>query len=153
MGHSDNNVIEPALQLTCTLPQDWRRARRQGAVLIGSYAKWLQRHPTTIQPCVQFLLEELSAEVRAPTRRRREPSASRAARALTALCHRCAAELAQANFVQVRDQIVNNVPLKDELSVLEGLGAVVAASATYERVVQGTQMLACLLYTSPSPRD
>jgi transportin-3 len=142
VGHSDNSVIEPALQLTCTLPQDWRRARRQGAVLIGSYAKWLQRHPTTIQPCVQFLLEELSAEVRAPTRRRREPSASRAARALTALCHRCAAELAAANFVQVRDQIVNNVPLKDELSVLEGLGAVVAASSTYESVVQGTQMLA-----------
>ena len=51
-------------------------------------------------------------------------------RALTALCHRCAAELAAANFVQVRDQIVNNVPLKDELSVLEGLGAVVAASAS-----------------------
>merc|ERR1712072_270249 len=70
------------------------------------------------------------------------PSASRAARALTALCHRCAAELAAANFVQVRDQIVNNAPLKDELSVLEGLGAVVAASATYESVVQGTQMLA-----------
>ena len=44
--------------------------------------------------------------------------------------------------MQVRDQIVNNVPLKDELSVLEGLGAVVAASASYEAVVQGTQMLA-----------
>ena len=42
----------------------------------------------------------------------------------------------------MRDQIVNNVPLKDELSVLEGLGAVVAASATYESVVQGAQMLA-----------
>ena len=26
VGHSDNNVIEPALQLTCTLPQDWRTA-------------------------------------------------------------------------------------------------------------------------------
>lgn len=141
VGHSDESIVAPALQFVCTLPADWRRARRQGAVLIGAYAKWLKRHPASLQPCVQFLLEELSAETQVP-RGRREPSASRAAKAITQLCHRCAVELAAANFVQVRDQIANQVPLKDELSVLEGLGAVVAAAATYEDVVRGTQTLA-----------
>ena len=119
--------------------------RRRTHRLLCEVAATASNHNPALRPVPPR--RAVSGGPRTDTTKKGAVRQSRSCARLAALCHRCAAELAAANFVQVRDQIVNNVPLKDELSVLEGLGAVVAASATYESVVQGTQMLA-----RPRPR-
>ena len=52
VGHSDNNVIEPALQLTCTLPQGWRRARRKAPAhrLLCEVAATASNHDPALRP-------------------------------------------------------------------------------------------------------
>ncbi|KAH8051304.1 hypothetical protein JL720_15173 [Aureococcus anophagefferens] len=79
-----------------------------------------------------FLLDELAAlPAQAPAK---GDHSSQAARALKRLCDKCAPELGQAGALTIRDTLTNRVPLKDELEILEGLGAVVAAMPDYEAV-------------------
>ena len=133
-------VLPSACSMVCALPRDWRRARDRGSVFVGAYARWLRRRPDALRSCFQFLLDELAAlPAQAPAK---GDHSSQAARALKRLCDKCAPELGQAGALTIRDTLTNRVPLKDELEILEGLGAVVAAMPDYEAVRAGTEQLA-----------
>ncbi|KAH8078145.1 hypothetical protein JL720_9823 [Aureococcus anophagefferens] len=132
-------VLPSACSMVCALPRDWRRARDRGSVFVGAYARWLRRRPDALRSCFQFLLDELAAlPAQAPAKGTTAPRP----RARSRLCDKCAPELGQAGALTIRDTLTNRVPLKDELEILEGLGAVVAAMPDYEAVRAGTEQLA-----------